>query len=178
MSGPQNRKYVDHPAPSIGLMAIHIVAYCGLIAAIPALLHAPSSGEPTPSLLVGRAVILLSLAVLSFYFWPLYSTYYTVSSAGIQVRYGPWTRQYPWSDFLTAYWQKGMFCHSVNDAVRPAVRCRPAQTDSKTIRSVPDSQRFERFPPENQRVRSKSDGRNDQLSFEQAASAVALGARH
>lgn len=123
MSDRQDRRYVDHPAPSVGLMAIHLLAFCALIAAVPALLHVPSCEEPSLFLLAGRAVILLSLAFLCFYLWPLYSTYYTLSSAGIQVRYGPWTRQYPWSDFTTAYWQKGLFATRIGwPSVTPCVR--------------------------------------------------------
>ena len=118
MSDRPDRRYVDHPAPGIGLMAILLLAVCAVTAAIPAILHESSREEPW--LLAG---ILLILAILCFYFWPLYSTYYTVSSAGIQVRYGPWLRQYPWSDFTTVYWQKGMFATRIGwPSVTPCVR--------------------------------------------------------
>ncbi len=136
MSDRPDRRYVDHPAPSVGLMGILLLASCALIAAIAPLLHVPAREEPSLFPLAGRAVILLILAILCFYLWPLYSTYYTVSSAGIQVRYGPWSRQYPWTDFTTVYWQKGLFATRIG-------------WPSVTIRSVPDPQRFESFPSEN-----------------------------
>jgi hypothetical protein len=123
MSDRQDRKYVDHPAPDIVLMAILLLAVCALIAAIPSILREPSLEEPWLLLLTGLAGLVLILATLCFYFWPLYSTYYTVSSAGIQVRYGPWIREYPWSDFTTVYWQKGMFATRIGwPSVTPCVR--------------------------------------------------------
>ncbi len=123
MSDNPDRKYVDHPAPSVALMAIHLLALCALIAALPAILQVPSREEPSHFLLLGRAVILLSLAILCFYLWPLYSTYYTVNSTGIQVRYGPWTRRYPWSAFTTVYWQRGLFATRIGwPSVTPCVR--------------------------------------------------------
>ncbi|HMI30188.1 MAG TPA: hypothetical protein VK527_00500 [Candidatus Limnocylindrales bacterium] len=114
MSDRADRRYVDHPAPSVGLMAILLLTIVGVIAAL------PPSAELSPAFLAG---VLLILAILCFYLWPLYSTYYTVSSAGIQVRYGPWTRQYPWSDFATVYWQKGLFATRIGwPSVTPCVR--------------------------------------------------------
>lgn len=119
MSDGTNRKYVDHPAPSIGLMTILLITVFALVAAIPAMLDMPSPDVHWTM----WAVILFSLATLCFYFWPLYSTYYTVSSSGIQVRYGPWVRHHPWSDFVTAYWQKGMFATRIGwPSVTPCVR--------------------------------------------------------
>jgi hypothetical protein len=118
-----SQKYVDHPAPSIGLMVLLTVAIGVLIATIPAMLEAPSPGASPHSLRAMWAVIAFSVAILCFYFWPLYSTYYTVSSEGIQIRYGPWTRQYPWSDFTAAYWQKGLFITRFGwPSVTPCVR--------------------------------------------------------
>jgi len=118
-----NRKYVDHPAPSVGIMIMLLVGVLALVAAIPGIFQVPLREDPPLFFLAGRAGILLILAILCFYFWPLYSTYYTVSSAGVQVRYGPWTRQYPWSDFTTAYWQKGMFATRIGwPSVTPCVR--------------------------------------------------------
>lgn len=123
MSDRPDRKYVDHPAPSVALMAILLLAVCALIAAAPALFQVSSHEAPSLFLWAGRAVNLAILGVLCFYFWPLYSTYYTVSSPGIQVRYGPWTRQYPWSDFSTVYWQRGMFATRIGwPSVTPCVR--------------------------------------------------------
>ena len=123
MADRSDRKFVDHPAPSIGLMTILFVALGAVIAAVPTVFQALSGEEPFLFALAGRAATLLVAAVLCFYFWPLYSTYYTVSSAGIQVRYGPWTRQYPWSDFAAAYWQRGMFATRIGwPSVTPCVR--------------------------------------------------------
>ncbi len=119
MSDRAIQKYVDHPAPSIALVTILLLAACGLVAAIPAMLTTPSPEVPRAA----WVVIAFSLAILCFYFWPIYSTYYTVSAAGLQIRYGPWTRHYPWSDFVTAYWQNGMFATRVGwPSVTPCVR--------------------------------------------------------
>ena len=39
------------------------------------------------------------------------------------MRYGPWTRRYPWSDFSAAYWQKGMFASRIGwPSATPCVR--------------------------------------------------------
>ncbi len=63
------------------------------------------------------------VAIVGFYFWAFYSTYYAVSAKGIDIRYGPWTRTYPWSDFTAAYWQKGMFATRIGwPSVTPCVR--------------------------------------------------------
>jgi len=114
-----DQKYVDHPAPSVGLMVLLLFVLGALLVSIPAVLD-PSSGEVPPWF---WAVTALPLLVILFYFWPLYSTYYTVSATGLEVRYGPWTRRYPWSDFVTAYWQKGMFATRIGwPSVTPCVR--------------------------------------------------------
>ena len=122
MSGME-RKYVDHPAPGIGLMVIFSLIIVFLIpATLQVLQDSARSGHP-PSGVAGAAMLLITLAILCFYFWPFYTTYYTVSSSGIQVRYGPWTRQYPWSDFTTAHWQKGVFATRIGwPSVTPCVR--------------------------------------------------------
>lgn len=114
-----DRTYVDHPAPGMGLMALLFVSIFALLAVIPAVLRPPA--PPTPP--ATWVVILLPLAILTFYFWPFFSTYYTVSAAGLEVRYGPWKRLYPWSDFATAYWQKGMFATRIGwPSITPCVR--------------------------------------------------------
>lgn len=113
------QKYVDHPAPSVGLMALLSFVLGALIVSIPVALD-PSYGGAS---LWFWVVIVLPVGILCFYFWPLYSTYYTVSATGLEVRYGPWTRRYPWSDFVTAYWQKGMFATRIGwPSVTPCVR--------------------------------------------------------
>ncbi|MGH7682045.1 MAG: hypothetical protein ACRENN_08670 [Candidatus Eiseniibacteriota bacterium] len=112
-------KYVDHPAPSVVMVVLLVLVMCGLIAVIPGVLG-PSQGT-TPVLF--WVAIASMLAITAFYFWPFYSTYYTVSSEGIEIRYGPWSRRYPWSDFSTAYWQKGMFATRIGwPSVTPCVR--------------------------------------------------------
>jgi len=123
MSSGSDRKYVDHPVPNVGLMALLLIALGALLAIIPALLRPSSHEAPSGSAGPVWAAIVLALGVIGFYFWPLYSTYYTVSEAGLEVRYGPWTRRYPWSDFATAYWQRGMFATRIGwPSVTPCVR--------------------------------------------------------
>ncbi|HEU4725095.1 MAG TPA: hypothetical protein VFU59_07335 [Candidatus Eisenbacteria bacterium] len=114
-----DRKYVDHPAPSVIFVAILLIMLGVLISIIPGVSR-PST-EPTPLLewiLLGSV-----MAITAFYFWPIYTTYYTVSAAGLDVRYGPWSRHYPWSDFAAAYWQRGMFATRIGwPTVTPCVR--------------------------------------------------------
>lgn len=113
------KRYVDHPAPSVVLVAILLLVIGGGLAALPS--AAGDSHGTAPILfwiIVGSA-----LAITAFYFWPFYSTYYTLSAEGIEVRYGPWARQYPWSEFAAAYWQKGMFATRIGwPSVTPCVR--------------------------------------------------------
>ena len=119
MSDRASRKYVDHPAPSVGLVTILLLAIFATVAVIPETLSAPSSQLSVPI----WVAIVLTVAILCLFFWPLYSTFYTVSPEGLRVRYGPWTRHYPWSDFVTAYWQKGMFATRIGwPSVTPCVR--------------------------------------------------------
>jgi hypothetical protein len=123
MPDSSERKYVDHPAPGIGLMALLFLSLGLLIAVIPATLPDPPRALSPLVLLTGPGVLFVLLAIFCFYFWPLYTTYYTVSSAGLQVRYGPWRRLYPWSDFTAAYWQKGLFVTRIGwPSVTPCVR--------------------------------------------------------
>lgn len=86
-------------------------------------------GHPAPSLVeeVGPVLGWVALAIVVgstlFYVWVFSTTYYTVDAEGIQVRYGPWTRRYPWSDFSAAYWQKGMFASRIGwPSATPCVR--------------------------------------------------------
>jgi hypothetical protein len=118
MPNSGTRKYVDHPAPSWVMVALLLFVICGLISILPGV-RGPSQGT-TPTIWVAMG---LTLAVIAFYFWPIYSTYYTVSDAGLEVRYGPWTHLYPWSDFATAYWQKGLFATRIGwPSISPCVR--------------------------------------------------------
>src|SRR3954469_16836230 len=120
MATPSSVRFVDHPAPSVSVVVLLLVTMAALLAAIPAAIR--DSGDPhTPVFLV--VVIGASLATVCFYFWPFYTTYYTVSAAGIGVSYGPWKREYPWSDFGAAFWQKGMFATRIGwPSVTPCVR--------------------------------------------------------
>jgi len=123
MPNRPDRKYVDHPAPSVGLMVLLSIALGALLAVIPGLLR-PSSPDASSGIR-GLAWVVTPLAIgaIGFYFWPLYTTYYTVSQAGLEVRYGPWTRRYSWSEFVTAYWQKGVFATRIGwPSVTPCVR--------------------------------------------------------
>jgi hypothetical protein len=113
-----NKKYVDHPAPSVVVVVLLLLVIVGLIGALTAGASSPGSNATLFWL-----VAVATLALLGFYFWPFYSTYYTMSAEGIEVRYGPWTRRYPWSDFATAYWQRGMFATRIGwPSVTPCVR--------------------------------------------------------
>jgi hypothetical protein len=123
MPDPSDRKHVDHPAPGIGLIILFLLSIGVLIAAIPSTLP-DSPGVLSPRvLLTGPGFLFVLLAIFCFYFWPLYTTYYTVSSVGLHVRYGPWKRLYPWSDFTAAYWQRGLFVTRIGwPSVTPCVR--------------------------------------------------------
>ena len=124
MSESNNQSFVDHPAPSIGLFSIFLLGICGLIGSFPFVAGDLPPGETGRNVAIGvYAIIGISIAILSFYLWPLYTTYYTVDRNGITVKYGPWIRKYPWSDFVTVYWQKGMFTTRIGwPSVTPCVR--------------------------------------------------------
>jgi len=123
MSNQTNQKYVDHPAPSVGLITIYLLAISGMIVAMPALFEIPSAEVPPCFLPTVWFILILGLTILCFYSWPIYATYYTLTLTGIQVRYGPWIRDYRWSDFETVYWQKGMFATRIGwPSVTPCVR--------------------------------------------------------
>jgi len=77
-----------------------------LVWAMVMMLTAPR-GLQDPAAPVPLAVMGLSLLCLGLYFWPLFATYYTLSPAGLFVRWGPWARYYPWSDFKTARHRRG-----------------------------------------------------------------------
>ncbi|MFH1108975.1 MAG: hypothetical protein V1790_07260, partial [Planctomycetota bacterium] len=75
MTGNQTQdRYIDHPAPSVGLMTLLIVGLCGLIAGLPcAVADLPADDVPAFLQPLVTAVIVLGLGVIFFYFWPLYS---------------------------------------------------------------------------------------------------------
>jgi hypothetical protein len=104
-------------------MVILAISLGGVLAGISVMLRQPTlettSGVPG----FAWAAIAAMLAVLCFFFWPLYSTYYTIGARGLEVRYGPWVRQYSWSEFATAYWQRGMFATRIGwPTITPCVR--------------------------------------------------------
>lgn len=92
--------------------------------------HSPRYvGHPAPSLVeeggpvLGWVALAIVVGSTLFYVWVFSTTYYTVDAEGLQVRYGPWTRRYPWSDFSAAYWQKGMFASRIGwPSATPCVR--------------------------------------------------------
>ncbi|HEU5309893.1 MAG TPA: hypothetical protein VFV24_00445 [Candidatus Eisenbacteria bacterium] len=88
-----------------------------------ALLDASVAGSAEVASWIPLAFMGLCLAVVCFYYWPLYATYYTLSHDGIHVRYGPWSRKYAWSEFACATWQRGMFAMRIGwPSVTPCVR--------------------------------------------------------
>lgn len=124
MAEPENQKYVDHPAPSIGLFSLFIGIIVVLVVAFPAA-FADTTKEKVPGAIASGifSVLGLSIAVLCFYLWPLYTTYYTIDANGITVKYGPWTHVSRWTDFETVYWQKGMFITKIGwPSINPCVR--------------------------------------------------------
>ncbi|MBN1270535.1 MAG: hypothetical protein JXB04_13175 [Kiritimatiellae bacterium] len=125
MTGVQTQdRYIDHPAPGVGLMTLLMIGLCGMIVAMPVIFaDLPADEVPAYVRILIAAVVLFGLAVIAFYFWPLYSTYYILAGGGITVKYGPWTRSYPWSDFEIAYWQKGVFVTRIGyPSISPCVR--------------------------------------------------------
>lgn len=124
MNAESNQRFVDHPAPSIGLFSLLLGIICFLIAAIP-LVDADISKEGVGSSAATGIYTLLGfcVAIMAFYFWPLYTTYYIVDRDGITVKYGPWTHVSRWQDFKTVYWQKGMFITKIGwPSINPCVR--------------------------------------------------------
>ena len=112
-------KYVDHPAPSAVIVLLCLISIIGLGAALVAASGSVHTPVPPPA----WGVMVGGVRVLGFYFWPFYATYYTLSDSGLVVRYGPWTRRYLYSDFVTAYWQRGMFATRIGwPSVTPCVR--------------------------------------------------------
>ena len=119
MATPMSPKYVDHPAPSAVLNLTLTLVVCVLLYALLSVSAERAEVAPwMPPTFVG-----LCLAVVLFYFWPLYATYYTLSHDGVHVRYGPWSRHYAWSEFACATWQRGMFAMRIGwPSVTPCVR--------------------------------------------------------
>jgi hypothetical protein len=118
-----NKRFVDHPAPSVGLMTLMICATIGFIVAIPFVLKIPPGEVPSWSIPVIIVILILFVSILCFSFWLLYSTYYTLDQRGITVKYGLSIHTYGWEEFSTVYWRKGMFATKIGwPAVTPCVR--------------------------------------------------------
>jgi len=119
MADTTGRKYVDHPAPSVTLVVLFLFTILFALVMIP-LFYESYHGTPPVRAWVPLVAV---IGFIGFYFWPIYTTSYTISAEGIEVRYGPWKRSYPWSDFVAAYWQKGMFATRIGwPSVTPCVR--------------------------------------------------------
>jgi hypothetical protein len=118
------RRFVDHPAPGVGLMSLLIFTLCTVLGVIPVLLDlSPDEQLPGFFLPLVLGVMIGSAAIVGFYFWPFYATYYILDNTGITVKYGPWTRSYRWNEFSTVYWQKGMFLMRIGwPSMTPCVR--------------------------------------------------------
>ena len=101
-----------------------LFAICALLLGLPAA-EADLAGDDVPPLVLPLVITIcvLGIALLAFYFWPIYSTYYTLDPNGIEVKYGTWRGFYPWSDFEIAYPQKGMFSTRIGyPSISPCVR--------------------------------------------------------
>ena len=119
MPGQSHPSYVDHPAPSVPAAILFYTSVAAAAAVIPVILTTSEGREVGPYV----ALAILMLVTFAFYLWPIHTTYYTLSAEGLHVRYGPWKRLYPWSDFKTAFWQKGMFASRIGwPTVTPCVR--------------------------------------------------------
>ncbi|VGO16831.1 hypothetical protein PDESU_05423 [Pontiella desulfatans] len=124
MTETAQQKFVDHPAPSTGLFSIFLFSIAALLASLPLVAADLPPDEIGRNISIGAfATIGISIAILCFYFWPLFTTYYTMDAHGIVVKYGPWIRRFPWDEFTTAYWQKGMFATRIGwPSTTPCVR--------------------------------------------------------
>ena len=123
MNETNDRRFVDHPAPSVGLFTMMLASICMVVAVVPVLSTIPREAMTAPDAVVLYVILALSLAVMCFYLWPLYTTFYIVDKTGITVKYGPWTRAVRWDEFRTVYWQKGMFITKIGwPSINPCVR--------------------------------------------------------
>jgi len=119
MRDSQSQRYVDHPAPSAPTLLLFLSSIVLLVGMVPYVLSSSKGQEVGPYL----AIMLPVLLILLFYLWPLFTTYYTLSAEGLHVRYGPWKRLYPWSDFKAAFWRQGMFGTRIGwPSITPCVR--------------------------------------------------------
>ncbi|MFA6356240.1 MAG: hypothetical protein WCY23_03930 [Candidatus Omnitrophota bacterium] len=120
MSDLADHKFVDHPAPSIGLFTLLMGIICLLIGIIA---YIPKDEPNSPVAISIYSIFAFVIVVYVFYLWPLYTTYYILDRIGITVKYGPWTHKSRWEDFKTVYWQKGMFITKIGwPSINPCVR--------------------------------------------------------
>ncbi|MDP6525246.1 MAG: hypothetical protein QGH15_13585 [Kiritimatiellia bacterium] len=124
MTDSINQRFVDHPAPSIGLVSLFLGLICLLLVAfIPAAIELPKEEVGDAAVVGFFAIMVFSIGILCFYLWPLYTTFYIIDSKGITVKYGPWTHVSRWEDFTTLYWQQGMFITKIGwPSINPCVR--------------------------------------------------------
>jgi hypothetical protein len=112
--------HVDHPGPSVVLVALYAV-----ILAIVAWTWAVAfrAGDSSGAIQIDRILASVVALILAFHLWQISKTYYTLSGAGIEVRYGPWTRLYPWTDFVGVSAKRGLFATRIGwPSVTPCVR--------------------------------------------------------
>ena len=118
-----DRRFVDHPAPSIGLFSLFLGLICLLVAALPELSELPQGKLTEPAVIGSYVIFAFMLGIMCFYLWRLYTTYYIVDRTGITVKYGPWIHVSRWAHFTTAYWQQGMFITKIGwPSINPCVR--------------------------------------------------------
>jgi hypothetical protein len=123
MNSTADQRFVDHPAPSVGLVSIFLGCIGLLVVAIPNLSEIPKGELTAPDVIGLYGILAFSIGILCFYMWPLYTTYYVADKTGITVKYGPWTHVSRWEDFKTVYWQKGMFLMRIGwPSINPCVR--------------------------------------------------------
>ncbi len=130
-----DKRFVDHPAPSVGLVVLMIFTAIGFAVAIPFVLRMPPGEFPSWFISIVVTVLVLFIAVLCLAFWLLYTTYYIVDGKGITVKYGPSTRAYRWEEFKTMYWRNGLFATKIGrPSVTPCVRLSNAVALRRTNR--------------------------------------------
>ena len=118
-----SRNFVDHPAPSTGLMILLVLSTIGMIVIIPVALQAPAFQEPAWVTPVVVTAAVFCLLILGYSFWLLDSTYYILDEKGLTVKFGPSVKTYRWADFKTIYWRRGVFTTKIwSPFVTPVVR--------------------------------------------------------
>lgn len=120
MTDAETPMYVDHPVPSAITMLLLLALVIALLVGITGIVEESKNAPGSWGVIV---VIGAVFVLLCFFFWPLYTTYYTLSPTGLVVRYGPWKHRYAWFEFARAEWQRGMFATRIGwPSVTPCVR--------------------------------------------------------